>query len=463
MAERINHYEAIIIGTGQGGKPLATDLGRAGWSTAVIEANLVGGSCINYGCTPTKTMITSARVAHMSRRASDYGVQVPSVHVNLEKVIERKRSVVESFRDGGRKSLENTPNVDLIFGVARFLGPHEIQVEKRDGSTLILTSERIFIDTGARPRIPDIHGLNSVPYLNSTTILDSSELPDHLLIIGGGYVGVEFGQMFRRFGSRVTLIERGKQLLNREDDDVAEEVTGILKEDGIDILLNSDVKSILKKPDGKIILNVTNGNTEASIQGSHLLVAAGRVPNTDDLNLEKAGIKTDTRGHIRVNDSLETTVPGIFGIGDVKGGPAFTHISYDDYRVLRRNLLEDGKASIKDRLIPYSVFMDPQLGRVGLSEQQAREAGFSIRVAKIPMSHVARAIETGETRGFMKVVLDGRNQKILGCAILGKEGGELMSMIQIAMLGNIPYYTLRDAIFAHPTLAESLNTLFMTL
>jgi pyruvate/2-oxoglutarate dehydrogenase complex dihydrolipoamide dehydrogenase (E3) component len=463
MAEKINHYEAIIIGTGQGGKPLAIDLGRAGWSTAVIEANFVGGSCINYGCTPTKTMITSAQVAYMARRAAEYGVNVSSVHINLERVIERKRSVVESFRSGGRKSLENTPNVELIFGVASFLGPHEVQVVKRDGSILILTSDRIFINTGTRPGIPDIHGLNSVPYFDSTTILDSSELPDHLIILGGGYVGVEFGQMFRRFGSRVTLIQRGKQLLSREDEDVAAEVARILEEDGIDIRLNSDVKSIEKKPDGKLKLTVKSETKEKGIQGSHLLVAVGRVPNTDDLNLEKAEIKTDPRGYIPVDERLETTVPGIFAIGDVKGGPAFTHISYDDYRVLRRNLLEDDHASVKNRQIPYTVFMDPQLGRVGLSEQQAREAGLSIRVAKMPMSHVARAIETGETRGFMKAVLDGRNQHILGCAILGQEGGELMSMIQIAMMGKIPYYTLRDAIFAHPTLAESLNNLFMIL
>ncbi len=463
MAQRINHYKAVVIGTGQGGKPLAIDLGKAGWPTAVVEANFVGGSCINYGCTPTKTMITSARVAYLAKRAAEFGVKIPSVTLDLGKVIERKRSVVESFRNSGREGLESTPNVDLIYGSARFMGPHEVQVVKRDGSSQILTSERIFINTGARPGIPDTPGLKSVPYLDSTSILESTQFPDHLIIMGGGYVGVEFGQMFRRFGSKVTLIQRGKQLLNREDADVAEEVAGIMKEDGIDVQLNSTVKSVEIQPDGKIKLILQNGSGKGIVTGSHLLVAVGRVPNTEELGLDKAGIKTDSRGYIPVNERLETGVPGIFAIGDVKGGPAFTHISYDDFRVLRGNLLENGNASIKDRLVPYTVFMDPQLGRVGLSEEQAREAGFRIRVAKMPMSHVARAIETGETRGFMKVVVDRRNQHILGCAILGIEGGEIMSLIQVAMMGKIPYYIIRDAVFAHPTLAESLNNLFMTM
>ncbi|MBN2366160.1 MAG: mercuric reductase [Calditrichaeota bacterium] len=454
------HFQAIIIGTGQSGKPLATDLGKAGWPTAVIEQQFVGGSCINYGCTPTKSMIASARAAYVAKKAADYGVQVSQVKVDLEKIIQRKDGIVKSFRESGRKSLENTPNVILIDGKANLKSSHEVVVNKKDGTKLTLTGERIIINTGANPRIPDIPGLSSIPYLTSTSILDLTELPSHLIIIGGGYIGLEFGQMFRRFGSDVTIIQRGDQLLSREDRDVAGAVAEILREDKIMIELKSEPVKVQKIQNGNIEVTIETGTKTKTISGSHLLVAAGRIPASNGLGLENAGVATDSHGYIISNEYLESSVNGIFVMGDVKGGPAFTHISYDDYRVLKKYFLENERQSIEGRFVPYTVFIDPQLGRVGLSGDQARKKGLKIRVAKMPMKYSARAIETGETRGFMKVIINASTREILGCAILSSQGGEIMSLIQVSMMGKLPYTALRDAIFAHPTLAESLNNLF---
>jgi pyruvate/2-oxoglutarate dehydrogenase complex dihydrolipoamide dehydrogenase (E3) component len=311
--------------------------------------------------------------------------------------------------------------------------------------------------------MPPILGLTDVPTLDSTTIMEVEQVPEHLVILGGGYVGLEFGQMFRRFGSDVTIVQRGTQLLAREDTDVADEVANILGDDGIEVLLNTEAQHVQQGEDGCIALAVVSEEGEQTLWGSHLLIAAGRVPNTDMLNLETAGVQTDQRGHIPVNERLETNVPGIYALGDVTGGPAFTHISYDDFRILRTNLIDGGQATTTDRLVPYTVFIDPQLGRVGLNEREAREQGRNIRVAKLPMSSVARAIEVDETRGFMKAIVDADTRQILGGAILGIEGGEIMSALQIAMLGKLAYTALRDGIFAHPTLVESLNNLFMTL
>jgi pyruvate/2-oxoglutarate dehydrogenase complex dihydrolipoamide dehydrogenase (E3) component len=293
--------------------------------------------------------------------------------------------------------------------------------------------------------------------------MELDEVPDHLLVLGGGYVGLEFAQMFRRFGSEVTVVQRGRQLLSREDADVAEAVAEILREDGIEVLLETRAERAEQTEDGTIRLTIRTPEGESTLEGSHLLVAAGRPPNTDQLNLEAAGVETDKRGFIKVNERLETNVPGIWALGDVKGGPAFTHISYDDFRIVRTNLLEGGNATINDRMVPYTIFIDPQLGRVGLSEEEAREQSRNVRVAKMPMSHVARALEVDEPRGVMKAVVDAETHQILGCAVLGIEGGEVMAMIQIAMMGGVPYTVLRDAIFAHPTLAESLNNLFATI
>ncbi|HKW22750.1 MAG TPA: mercuric reductase [Ktedonobacterales bacterium] len=455
-------YDCLILGSGQAGSPLATALAQAGRKTAIIERVHVGGTCINEGCTPTKTMVASARVAYLARRAGDYGVGVGDVTVDMKRVRQRKREIVDSFRGGSERRLENKPNLDLIYGEARFTGPKAVQIMLPSGEKRELTAETIFINTGERPADPDVPGLDPARTLNSTSIMELDAVPSHLLVIGGGYVGLEFAQMFRRFGSQVTIIQRGKQLLVREDSDVADAVARILAEDGIEILLNSSPTSATSTDDA-VTLHVKTPDGERDLTGSHVLAAAGRVPNTDALNLAAAGVATNERGYIQVNERLETSAPGIYALGDVKGPPAFTHISYDDFRIIRANLLEGGSATTTDRMVPCTVFIDPQFGRVGLSEEEARNQGRNIRVAKMPMSWVARADEVDETRGFMKAVVDAETRQILGCAILGIEGGELMAMVEIAMMGHLPYTVLRDAIFAHPTLAESLNNLFTTL
>jgi pyruvate/2-oxoglutarate dehydrogenase complex dihydrolipoamide dehydrogenase (E3) component len=456
-------YNVIIIGAGQAGGPLSTAFAKAGRKTALIERKHVGGTCINEGCTPTKTMIASARAAYITHRAADYGVHTGPVLVDMRKIRQRKRNIVESWRNGSRKRIESTEGVDLLDGEARFTGPKAVEVQLHNGEIYHLTADLIIINTGARPATPPIPGLKDMPTLDSTTIMDVEQVPEHLVILGGGYVGLEFGQMFRRFTSDVTIVQRGTQLLAREDADVADEVTKILREDGINVLLNTEVQRLKQGQDGRIEVTVVADEGEQTLRGSHVLVAAGRVPNTEVLNLPAAGVQTDQRGYIQVNERLETNVPGIYALGDVTGGPAFTHISYDDFRILRTNLIDGGQATTTDRLVPYTVFIDPQLGRVGLSERKAREQGRNIRVAKLPMSSVARAIEVDETRGFMKAIVDADTQQILGGAMLGIEGGEIISALQIAMLGKLPYTALRDGIFAHPTLVESLNNLFMTL
>jgi pyruvate/2-oxoglutarate dehydrogenase complex dihydrolipoamide dehydrogenase (E3) component len=455
-------YDAIVVGSGQGGNPLAKALGAAGRKTAVIEREHVGGTCVNVGCTPTKTMVASARVAYLARRAGDYGVITGSVSVDQAKVRQRKREMVNRWRSGSERGLTETQGLDLLMGEASFSGPKTLEVQMNSGERRTLTADLVFINAGARPARPQIPGLDRVPSLDSTSVMELGDVPDHLIIIGGGYIGLEFGQMFRRFGSRVTIVQRGTQLLVQEDPDLAGAVLEVLREDGVEVFLERDVRSVAPASDGKIAVTVGGGDgaPPRAITGSHLLVAAGRVPNTDRLNLDAAGVETDPKGYIRINDRLETTAPGVFAIGDVKPGPAFTHISYDDFRIVETNLLKGGHATAKDRLVPYVVFIDPELGRVGLSEQEARRQGRTVHVAKMPMSSVARANEAGETRGLMKVVIDASTDQILGCAILGIAGGELMSMVEIAMMGHLPYTALQNAIFAHPTLAESLNNLF---
>jgi pyruvate/2-oxoglutarate dehydrogenase complex dihydrolipoamide dehydrogenase (E3) component len=460
MAE---HYEAIVIGAGQGGMPLARALAGAGRKTALIEREHVGGTCINEGCTPTKTMVASAKAAYIDRRSADYGIQDGPVTVDMVRVRQRKRDIVESFRIGDERRLGETENLDLAMGDARFTGQKELEVSLTGGETLQLSADEIFINVGARPANPPIEGLESVPALNSTSIMELGELPEHLLVLGGSYVGLEFAQMFRRFGSEVTVIQRGEQLMSREDADVAEAVAEIMRQDGIEVLLGANTNRVEQGDGGRIRVTVETPDGERILEGSHLLVAAGRPPNTDTLDLETAGVEMDKRGFVKTNDRLETNVPGIYAIGDVKGGPAFTHISYDDFRILRTNLIEGGNATVAGRLVPYTVFIDPQLGRIGLSEQEARDKGLDVQVARMPMSYVARALEVDEARGFMKAVVDAGTGRILGCAVLGIEGGEIMAMIQIAMMGDLPYTSLRDAVFAHPTLAESLNNLFAPL
>ncbi|HEY4959335.1 MAG TPA: mercuric reductase [Candidatus Limnocylindrales bacterium] len=456
-------YEAILIGSGQAANPLSTALAAAGMRTALIERKHVGGTCINEGCTPTKTMVASGRVAYLARRAADYGVHTGPITIDMLKVRQRKRDIVDNFRNGSQSRLEKTANLDLIFGDARFTAPKTIEVCLNDGTRRSLSAKYFFINAGTRAARPRLDGLDDVPTLDNVSIMELDKVPDHLLILGGGYIGLEFGQLFRRFGSRVTIVQSGMQLLTREDPDIAEEIAKILRQDGVNVLLNANATHVKPAADGGIQLEVALPGGPATLIGSHLLVAAGRTPNCDTLNLAAAGLQCDKHGFIQVNDRLESNVSGTYALGDIKGGPAFTHISYDDFRIIRANLLEKKDASIKDRLVPYTVFIDPQLGRVGMTESEARAQNRSIRVAKMPMTSVARALEVDEARGFMKVVVDAGTNQILGAAVLGLEGGEVMSAIEIAMMGKLPYTALRDGVFAHPTLAESLNNLFTAM
>jgi pyruvate/2-oxoglutarate dehydrogenase complex dihydrolipoamide dehydrogenase (E3) component len=455
----LDHYQAIVIGSGQGGNSLCLALAKAGLRTALIERSHIGGTCINEGCTPTKTMIASGRVAYLARRGNDYGVQTGDIRIDMQRVRQRKRDIVESFRSGGQARLEKAANLELIFGEARFTGPKIISVRIRDGAQRTLSADRIFVNAGARPSVPKLDGLQDVPFLDSTSIMELDCVPEHLLVLGGGYVGLEFAQLFRRFGSRVTIVQSRGQLLRGEDADVASEVLAILRQDGIEVLLESKAERVGKSA-GQIHLTIRAGNEPRLLQGSHLLIATGRTPNSDTLNVRAAGIAMDERGFIKVNTKLETNVEGVYALGDIKDGPAFTHISYDDFRILRTNLLEKGNATTENRFVPYTVFIDPQLGRVGMTESEARSRGKDFRVAKMPMSYVARALEVDESRGFMKAIVDAESNQILGAAILGIEGGEIMSMLELAMMGHLPFTALREATFAHPTLAESLNNLF---
>ncbi len=463
MSSEFEAFDVVIVGSGQGGNPLALALANAGWQVALVEGKHVGGSCINTGCTPTKTMIASARIAHLVSRAKDYGIKSEAGSVDFSQVRKRKDDIVASFRDGSRKRLVSTSGVSLIEGNARFVGEKQLAVELINGGTEFIKGGKIIIDAGASPSKPPIPGLDTAGALDSTSIMEIDKLPEHLLVIGGGYVGLEFGQMFHRFGSKVTIVQRGEQLLPIEDRDVAEEVAKILKQEGLEVLLGAETQRVETPASEKVFLTLKTGQLEQTLEGSHLLVATGRVPNTSFLNPAATGISVDKKGFVPVNDQLETSVSGIFAIGDVNGGPAFTHVSYEDHKVLLKNLLEGGNANTSGRLLPYVVFIDPQLGRIGMTEKEAKDKGYDYRVAKIPMDWVARAIETDETRGMMKAIIDSKSNQILGAAILGVEGGELMSAIQIAMLGGMPYTALRDGMFAHPTLSESFNTLFGTV
>jgi len=453
------HYDAIVIGSGQGGTPLCQALANAGLRTTLIEKTHVGGTCINEGCTPTKTMVASGRVAYLARRGTDYGVHTGALRIAMERVRKRKREIVNLFRSGSERRIAQTKNLDLLYGEASFTGPKSIVVRTAKRGEHHFTADRYFLNAGCRPAIPNIAGLSDVPFLTSTSIMELAKVPPHLLVLGGGYVGLEFAQLFRRLGSKVSILQSAAQLLGHEDKDVAEAVAAILREDGLQIHLNSKVEKVSRSRN-RITAKFRASGKSRKAEGTHLLVATGRVPNSDTLNLPAAAIATDDRGFIRVNEKLETSAKDIFALGDIKGGPAFTHISYDDFRILRANLLEKGSASTANRLVPYTVFIDPQLGRVGLTEAEARAQNRAIRVAKMPMNYVARALEVDESRGFLKAIVDANTNQILGAAVLGLEGGEIMAQLQIAMMGQLPYTTLRDAVFAHPTLAESLNNLF---
>lgn len=446
-------YDAVVIGSGQAGNPLSQKLADQGWTVALIEKEQLGGTCVNNGCTPTKTMVASAQVAHYARHADVWGVKTGAVSVDLPSVVARKDRIVNQWRSGVEKKIADRKNLHLHRGAARFIGPHKIRVNQEE-----IESERIFINTGARPAIPSLEGLDRIDYLTNASILQLRELPAHLLIIGGGYIGLEFGQMFRRFGSDVTIVHRDDHILPREDADVTAELQKALEKEGIRFLLGARTNRV-DMQNGQINLKVTTAGGSETLGGTHLLIATGRRPNTDDLGLEVAGVQLTREGFVKVNGRLETNVPGIWALGDVKGGPAFTHISYNDYQIVYANLIEKKNLTTDHCLVPYAVFTDPQLGRVGLTEKEARAAGHRLKVGKIPTAWVARAIERDETAGLMKVVVDADTDKILGAAILSTEGGELVQILGFVMLAGASYKLLKGAIYIHPTLAEGFWTL----
>jgi pyruvate/2-oxoglutarate dehydrogenase complex dihydrolipoamide dehydrogenase (E3) component len=441
-------YDAVIIGSGQAGNPLSYALAEHGWTVALIEKSHLGGTCINTGCTPTKTMIASAQIAYYARNAARWGIKAGPVSVDLPAIVSRKKAIVENFRAGVEQRIEKHPKVHLYRGAARFLSSRTIRVGNE-----VIEGERIFINSGTRPSPPQLTGLDAVGYLTNESMMELQEVPGHLLIIGGGYIGLEFGQMFRRFGSDVTVIHQAEHLLPHEDPDVTTELQKALETEGIEFRLKSNPVQVERKG-SQIRVTLGTGNQIATIDGTHLLAVTGRRPNTDDLSLEKIGVEVDSRGHVKVNERLETTVPGIWALGDVKGGPAFTHISFNDYQIVYANVVESKNLTIENRYVPYSLFTDPQLGRVGMTEKEARATGRRLKMGSYSMSNVARAIERGETAGFMKILIDATSDKILGAAILGAEGGELVQLIGAVMLAGAPYTILKGAVYIHPTLAE---------
>jgi pyruvate/2-oxoglutarate dehydrogenase complex dihydrolipoamide dehydrogenase (E3) component len=447
-------HDAIVIGSGQGGVPLATNLADQGWSVALIEKGEVGGSCINYGCTPTKTMISSARMAHYARVAPEFGIHPGEIKVDMAAVVARKNEIVDSFRSGVLEQIDSSPNVTLYHGHGRFTAPHEVGI---NGETL--KSDKIFINTGTRPRFPALPGLDQVEVLTNRNIMDLQELPAHLIALGGSYLGLEFGQMFRRLGSEVTVVEMSDRIAAREDAEVSDSLREALEAEGMKFHLGSTATKVEKTADGlEVTVKKKDGTTER-IEGTHLLMSIGQVPNSDDLGLDKAGIATDKNGYIQHNGKLETNIPGIWVLGDVKGGPAFTHVSYDDYLVIFDNLVNGKNRTIDNRVVPYALYTDPELGRFGLTEREARAKGYRLKIGSLPMSHIARAIERGETRGLMKIVINADNDRILGATILGADGGELVQTLMTLMRANAPYTLFENAMFIHPTLTEGFFAL----
>ncbi len=454
-------FDVIIIGAGQAGKPLAIYLAKADRKVAIIEREYLGGSCVNWGCTPTKMLLASATVAEQSRGSDAYGVETGKVKVDFKAAMRRKDKAIVKARKGIEERLDEVEGITLIRGEAYFIGPKKVGVNLNEGKSRTLTAEHIIIDTGSSPRSPEVEGLDGVEWLTSRSALDLKKRPEHIVIVGGGYIGVEFSQIFSRLGSKVTVVENSKQILDGEDLDVAEEMQKILEREKITFQLNSKVAKVKQSKSGLVQVSVESDDGKTKkIKGSHLLFAVGTVPNTKALKLDAAGIETDEKDCVKVDDYLETSQSGVFAVGDVKGGPEFTHISYDDHRIILERLLENKKRSIKDRPVPYAIFTDPELGRVGLSEEEAKKKKIKFKMAKMSMSKVSRANETGHPEGFMKVIIDAKSDQIIGAAMLGLQGAEMMGMLQIAMMGKLKYQQLRDGVFAHPTLAESLNNLF---
>lgn len=469
------HFNVLFLGSGQSANPLAKAFANAGKAVAMVERAALGGTCVNVGCTPTKTIISSGRVAYLARRAADYGVHTGPVEVDMKRIRQRKREIVEQWNSGSIKGLEGA-GVKILMGEGKFVGDRKIEVQLPRGESVQVSADTVFVSAGERPSRPEIPGLDDIDperVVNSTTIMELDVVPKHLVVFGGGYIGLEFGHLFRRLGSEVTVIQRGKQLIPKEDPDVAESLRKILVEDGIKVHLNSTIKSIstAKEADLPFEVHIETPQGKPDIRGSHVLLATGRVPNTDSLNLEAAGIKTGPKGHIDVDSRLMTSAKNVYALGDIHGGPAFTHMSYDDSRIIRTNLLPSysittpamptTKSSKSRVLTPYVMYTDPQLGHVGLHERDL--TGRKTKTAIMPMSSVARASETAETRGMMKAIVDADTGEILSFTCLGIEGGEIMSLVQMAMMGGLKWWDLEAAVWAHPTLAESLNNLWAYL
>jgi pyruvate/2-oxoglutarate dehydrogenase complex dihydrolipoamide dehydrogenase (E3) component len=447
-------FDVIVIGAGQAGPALAERCGREGLKTAVIERDQMGGTCVNNGCIPTKTLIASARVAAIARRASQYGVLLDSApRIDMARVKERKDQLVLKSRNGVTDWMNKAKNVSLIRGAARFTGPHEVTVNDRK-----LHAKRIFINVGARPSTPTLTGIENVPYLDNVSMMDLDFVPEHLVIVGGSYIGIEFAQMYRRFGAQVTICEKGPRLISREDADISDEIRAILEREGISVRTDANCLRVEKNGEG-IALGVDCNAGAPKIEGSHLLMAVGRTPNTDQLGLDSAGIAADERGFITVNDKLETSVAGVYALGDVNGRGAFTHTSWNDYEIVAANLFDNGTRLVTERISTYALFIDPPLGRVGLSFTQARATGKALLTAKLQMSRVGRAQEAGDTQGFMKIVVDASTKRILGAAILGMGGDEVVQSILEVMYADVPYTSLQRGVHIHPTVSEFLPTL----
>jgi pyruvate/2-oxoglutarate dehydrogenase complex dihydrolipoamide dehydrogenase (E3) component len=447
-------YDAIIIGTGQAGPSLAVRLASAGMKVAIIERKRFGGTCVNTGCIPTKTLVASARAAHIARSASEYGVMIGSaITVDMKKVKERKDAVVRSSNEGVEKWLKSTENLTVYEGQARFEDAHRIRVGDEP-----LAADKIFINVGGRASTPPLRGLDQVSYLNNSTMMNVDFLPEHLIVIGGSYVGLEFAQMYRRFGSEVTIVEMGPRLIQREDEDVSEAVRTILEAEGIKMRLSAECIALEKRGD-KVAVNVDCSTGDRTVTGSHALLAVGRVPNTADLGLENARIAVDQRGYIHVDDQLRTNVPGIYALGDCNGRGAFTHTSYNDYEIVAANLLDGDQRRVSDRITAYALYIDPPLGRAGMTETEVRKAGRKALIAKRPMARVGRAVEKGETQGFMKILVDAETKEILGASLLGIECDEVIHSILDVMYAKAPYTVIQRAMHIHPTVTELIPTM----
>jgi len=447
-------YDAIVIGTGQAGPSLAVRLANSGMKVAVIERNRFGGTCVNTGCIPTKTLIASARAAHVARHAGEYGVNIGgSITLDMKKVKERKDAVVHRSNEGVEQWLKNTENLTVYEGHARFDDARRIRVGAES-----LEASKIFINVGGRASTPPLPGLDQVRYLNNSTMMEVDFLPEHLIVVGGSYVGLEFAQMYRRFGSQVTVVEMGKHLIQREDEDISEAVKTILENEGIAMRLEAECIS-LKKHGDKVAVDVDCSSGDKAVFGSHVLLAVGRIPNTDDLGLEKAGIKVDQRGYIVVDDQLRTNVDGIYALGDCNGRGAFTHTAYNDYEIVAANLLDGDQRRVSDRITAYALYTDPPLGRAGMSETEARRSGRKALIGKRAMTRVGRAVEKGETQGFMKIVIDADTKAILGAALLGIECDEVIHSILDIMYAKAPYTVIQRAMHIHPTVSELIPTM----